>query len=296
MKPPKEMKNLLKESKVSISSEKNNKILSAAMLIYEKRQKKRSILFEQNIWRTIMKNRITKFAAAAVIIIAVLIGINQLDSSIDIASVTWGQEIIAAIETIKGVSCREQIFMVTEDGSKHLSTTWNILYLCKDSYRRDIYDVDTLREIQWYVPDGNTMLQHSIRFDLESYFVERHKGSFGVQNPIDRVRFYVQFLDNAGCILGTKQIEDSNCVGFEIKASEYGNNPEQWIDQIWFDVETKLPVVIEQHGRPVTDHPKMTFTTAQDEFNYNDELPEDTFNPYIPNGYIFGHPDDITSQ
>ena len=36
-----------------------------------------------NIWRIIMKSKITKFAAAAVIIIAILIGINQFGGSID---------------------------------------------------------------------------------------------------------------------------------------------------------------------------------------------------------------------
>lgn len=251
---------------------------------------------QTTLWRKIMKTKITKLAAAAVIIIAVLIGINHLGGSIDGANVAWGQEIMTAIETIKGVSCREQIFTVTKNGSKHLSSTWNVLYFSKDSYRRDIYDGDTLREIQWYVPDGETMLQHSTRFDLESYFVVRHKGSFGVQDPIDRVRFYVQFMDSAEHLLGTKEIEDTNCVGFEINASEYGNNPEHWVDQIWFDVETKLPVVIERYGRPVTDRPEMTFTTVQDEFNYNEELPIDTFEPYVPDGYIFGHPDEITSQ
>jgi len=251
---------------------------------------------KQSFWRLIMKTKITKLATAAVIIIAVMVGINHFGGSIDVASVTWGQEIMAAIETIKGVSCREQIFTVTKNGSKHLSSTWNVLYFSKDSYRRDIYDGDTLREIQWYVPDGETMLQHSIRFDLGSYFVVRHQGSFGVQDPVGRVRFYVQFLDSADRLLGTKRIEDFNCVGFEIKASEYGNNPERWIDQIWFDVDTKLPVVIEQHGRPVTGHPETTFTTVQDDFNYNDELPGDTFEPYVPDGYIFGHPDEITSK
>jgi len=52
-------------------------------------------------------------------------------------------------------------------------------------------------------------------------------------------------------------MENVNCVGFEIKASQYGNNPENWVDQIWFDVQTKLPVVIEERGRPVTDHPEI---------------------------------------
>jgi hypothetical protein len=208
----------------------------------------------------------------------------------------WGREITAAMETVEGVSCRERIFTVTEDGRKHMSSTWCVFYFSKDSYRRDIYDGDALREIQWYVPDGDTMLQHSIRFDLKSYCVERHQGSFGVQNPMDRLRFYAQFLDSAEQLLGTKEIGSTKCVGFAIKAAQYGDNPENWVDQIWLDVETKLPVVIERLGRPVTDHPEMTFTTVQEEFNYNDELSGDTFEPYIPDGYIFGHPDEITSN
>jgi len=254
------------------------------------------------MWRIIMKSKITKFAAAAAIIIIVLGSINFWTNDSGNGDwwlgspAAWGQEITRAIETIEGVSCREQIFHVTKDGTKHLSSTWNVLYFSKDSYRRDIYDGDTLREIQWYVPDGDTMLQHSIRFDLESYFVHRHQGSFGVQDPIDRLRFYVQFLDRAEQLLGTKEIENTNCVGFEIKASQYGDNPEHWVDQIWFDVETKLPVVIERHGRPVTDHPEITITTVQENFNYNDELPGDTFEPYVPDGYIFGHPDEIISN
>ena len=254
------------------------------------------------LWRKIMKSKITQFAAAAAILIVVWGSIHFWSNDTGsgdwwLGSPTaWGQEITRAIATIEGVSCREQIFTVTQDGTKHLSSTWDVLYFSKDSYRRDIYDGDTLREIQWYVPDGDTMLQHSIRFDLKSYFVHRHQGSFGNRDPIDRLRFYVQFLDRAEQLLGTKVIENVNCVGFEIKASQYGNNPENWVDQIWFDVQTKLPVVIERHGRPVTDHPEMTFTTVQEEFNYNEELPGDTFEPYIPDGYIFGHPDEITSN
>ena len=40
-------------------------------------------------WRSIMQSKITKLAAAAVIIVAVIIGINQFGGSIDAASVAW---------------------------------------------------------------------------------------------------------------------------------------------------------------------------------------------------------------
>lgn len=254
------------------------------------------------IGRIIMKSHITKFAAVAAVIVVVLGGINFWPVGPDRQdwwtgpATAWGQEITEAIRTVQGVSCRERTVTVMPDGSQHKSDTWNILYFSRDSYRRDIYDGQTLREIQWYVPDGDTMLQYSVRFDLKSHFVERHQGSFGVQDPIDRLRFYAQFLDSAEQLLGTKKIEKITCVGFEIKASKYGDNPETWVDHIWLSTETRLPVMIEQYGRPVTNHPQMSFTIIQDEFNCHDELPADAFEPVIPDNYIFGHPDDITSN
>ena len=93
--------------------------------------------------------------------------------------------------------------------------------------------------------------------------------------------------------MGETVIEGCNCLGFEISAGKYGDNPEQWIDCIWFDIETKLPVRIEEHGRPVTDHPEKTFTIIKDQFDYNPELPADTFIPETPEGFIHAHPDEI---
>ena len=49
------------------------------------------------IWRTIMKSRMTKLAAAAVIIIAALIGIYELGGSIDGSSVAWA-ELVQRVE------------------------------------------------------------------------------------------------------------------------------------------------------------------------------------------------------
>ncbi len=243
-----------------------------------------------------MKNPITKIATAAVIAIVVIGGITFWPSGGSDNGkwwlgppAAWGQEILAELDTIKGVTCREQTVFVMSDGSEHTSSTWNILYVSSDSYRRDIYDGDFLREIQWYVPDGSGTLQHSIRYDLKSYFTHTGEGSFGNHDPVERMRFYVKLLDKAD----EKIIEDRNCVGFEISASKYGDNPENWVDCIWFDTETKLPVRMEKHGRPVTDQPNKTVTIIQDQFNYNPELPADTFIPETPEGFINAHPDEI---
>lgn len=250
--------------------------------------------------KIIVNKPIIKLAAAAAIIIIVLGGVtfwpvgNSESGKWWLGpAVVWGQEILATLDTITGVCCREQTVFVMPDGSEHTSSTWDKLYVSHDSYRRDIYDGNTLREIQWYVPDGNDMIQHYLRFDLKCYGAVRHKGSFGDSDPIEKMRFYVRLLDDTVKLLGEKAIEGHNCVGFEISASKYGDNPQQWFDRIWFDIDTKLPVRIEEHGRPVTDQLDKTFTNIKDQFEYNRRLPADTFVPYIPEGFINAHPDQI---
>ena len=250
-----------------------------------------------------MKSKIPKLAAAAAIAIVVLGGITFWpNSSPDNGKwwlgppAAWGQQIMAALDTFNSVTCREQNVLVMPDGSEHTSNTWDILHVSHDSYRRDIYDGDVLREIQWYVPDGDGMLQHSVRFDLESYFTHTHAGSFGNYDPIDRLRFYVGLLDEADRQLGIEVFDGCECVGFEISASKYGDNPQEWLDRIWFDIDTKLPVLIEKERGCPRDKTKTDFHPSirvQDQFDYNPELPADTFIPKTPEGFIYGHPDEI---
>lgn len=256
------------------------------------------------IWRLTMKTRTGKLALAAAVILIVLGGItfwpfghggkNQWWLG---PSAAWGQGLLATLDTMKAVSCREQTVVVAADGSQHTSSTWDRFYVSSDSYRRDIYDEDTLREIQWYMPDGDGMMQHYVRFDLRCYGALKHEGSFGVQDPVDRLRFYIGQMDKAERLMEEQVIEERSCIGFEIRASQYGDNPETWVDRIWFDAETKLPVRIEQSGRPVTGDPTSTLTIVQDQFDYAPQLAADTFTPQEPPaGFVNAHPDELQRQ
>jgi len=250
-----------------------------------------------------IESRIAKLAVAAAIVIIVLCGLTFWPTAGSRnakwwlgPSTVWGQEILAVLDTVKGVTCREQSFIILADGTTTTSATWDKLYVSRDSYRRDIYDGSVFHEIQWYVPDGNDMIQHYVRFDLRCYGALRHGGSFGRYDPVERMRFYVGLLDKADKFLGEKVFDGRRCVGFEISAGKYGNNPEQWLDCIWFDVETKLPVCIEERGRPITDNPDKTFTKIKDQFDYNPQLSPDTFVPFVPQGFINAHPDQMKDQ
>jgi hypothetical protein len=91
MKSAEKIEQLVKKMRFSPGASANRCILEHAETALERRiDKAKSNRFELNIWRLIMKSKITKLAAAAVIIIAIVAGINQLGGSIDPASVAWG--------------------------------------------------------------------------------------------------------------------------------------------------------------------------------------------------------------
>jgi len=248
-----------------------------------------------------MNTRTGRLVRAAAVILIVLGGIafwppgNGKNNQWWLGSpAVWGQELLATLDTVTAVTCRERTIVVAADGSQIMGDTWDRFYVSSDSYRRDIYDGNALREIQWYVPDGNDMIQHYVRFDVKCYGALRHGGSFGVHDPIKRIQSYVEHLNEADQLLGEQIIDGRKCIGFEISAAKYGSNPETWLDRIWFDEETRLPVRIEQSGRPVTGDTTRTFTTIQDQFDYAPQVPADAFLPQEPPaGFINAHPDDI---
>jgi hypothetical protein len=98
----KHIKNIYVESlPATTSAELDERVLGNVMEALEESKKKNSAAIGPNIWRIIMRSRTTKFATAAVIIIAVLISIHQFGGS----SVAWAS-VVKNVEQAKTVSFR----------------------------------------------------------------------------------------------------------------------------------------------------------------------------------------------
>jgi hypothetical protein len=162
-------------------------------------------------------------------------------------------QILLTPDTIKSMTFRESLIYVQPDGKRFIGSTWWRVHYTHDSIRRDKYEGDSseIKDTQWYLadpPEGVAGLGH---------------------DPIKSICRSVKRLDNADKLLGDKVIGEHKCVGFEISASKYGGNPAEWIDCVWFDTETKLPVRILKRGRPVTGLPEgWVLTIVQDQFEY----------------------------
>ncbi|GAH51961.1 unnamed protein product, partial [marine sediment metagenome] len=81
MRPTEKIKKLFVKSNVTVSSELDDRVINNAFHAFEKSTKAKPAALQPNIWRLIMKNRITKFAAAMVIILAVVFSITIFDKS-----------------------------------------------------------------------------------------------------------------------------------------------------------------------------------------------------------------------
>lgn len=264
------------------------------------------------IWRTIMYSKTMKLAAAAVIAMVVIGGITFWPGSPQNGKwwlgspAAWGQQIIAELEKIEALVYRDQTVFVGRYGSTHVSGSWNRIYEAKDRSRRDEYYEDTdedtfgdsneasvLQRVAWIVPDGKDLISYEVSFEFQCFTIKRTEGAAYQRDPVEKLQFYVNLLDKADRILDTAVFEDRECVGFEIDTSKYGDNPEGRIDRIWFDKETKLPVRIEKHGRPITSRPGETFTHIQDQFGYYAQIPAEMFEPETPEGFINAEPGEV---
>jgi len=256
--------------------------------------------------------RMTKWAAAAVIAIAVVGGMSLWPGGSDTGEwwlgspAVWGQEIIAELVKIEALVHREQIVLVGRHGHTHVSGNWSRLYKARDRVRRDKYyehtDENTfgdnssdsvLVNITWDIPDGNDLMLYHVSFEHECYTIRIREGGAYDRDPMTKLRSYVKELDRADRILETEVFEDRECVGFEIDRARNADDPERSVDRIWFDVETKLPVRIEKHGIAVTDSPGQTATFIDDRFEYHAQIPADMFEPVIPEDFVEAEPHEI---
>ena len=104
MKPAENIEKLIKnlDLDIDINEKTDQRILKELIEAHEKSKKIHSALIESNIRRTIMKNPITKLAAAAVIIVALIISITFLDKS---ATPAYGiEQTIEAFRDVNSVT------------------------------------------------------------------------------------------------------------------------------------------------------------------------------------------------
>jgi len=200
------------------------------------------------------------------------------------------EEIVAALKGAKTAVYRER-FGPLKDGH-WLLTDGDRIYVSRYDWRKDSGSGGHLGKTEWYVTDkedwGKTsldfndknfrLIQTNVNYADGSYKEITYGSESHPNNPMDWIIFLVGFIDKADRFFESQQIEGIECFGFELSAKKYGTNPDTSIHALWFDAETMLPVKMEYEWLQ-DDGPRKRI---QDQFEWNADLPVETFIPEIP--------------
>jgi hypothetical protein len=180
-----------------------------------------------NIWRIIMKSKITKLAIAAAIVIAALIGLHSIGNPFE-ATVTFAQ----VIEPILNARTMIYDFLVGDEATSPIMHD----IIVGQRIRRTISNIPGMTHI--IDPESAQMLILTDE-DKTAAYVDM-QGQLG-----DRTQGYVKFLKQAITNLkdnyeelGEQEIEGRKTIAFQAAGPNEGV-------KIWADPETALPVRIE---------------------------------------------------
>ena len=234
------------------------------------------------IRRMIMTSTITKLAAAAVIIAAVLVGIHFSGRSFDGSSVAWG-EVIGRLEASRGVICRRTMTSSMWPGE----VDYRMIYSCQTHTRTDYYEANQLTGSRYCDYNARTVVR--IEHDNKRYF--RHPMSEqDAQEHRDEIspKAWVEKFLSCECRkLGQKTIDGILCEGLETTDPAFlddSDPPVESLMQLWVSVETGYPVLFEGNFvNEAADGGRIE--VVLDQFQWDVELDPSVFEPNIPPDY-----------
>ncbi len=302
MKPEDNIKKLINESDVTTSSEADKRILADALENLDKLKQKKSAAAQAHVWRIITKSPFVKLAATAAAIVIVLGGIGfWLDGNNEQwwlgPQAAWGNEILASLDRVTALTYRQRGLKVRDDGPDTVGGLWEKRYAAKDKYRREVLDeANNITHIEWILPGDDGFVKYLVWPEHRCYTQEPEQTPPFYDNVMGWLQRWVKLLSKADRILGTQILEGRRCVGFEISPGMYEGFLVQVPVQVWFDVETKLPVRVERRGLTVDYDPAMKLTLIYDQFDYYTKVPADMFALQIPEGFANAHPHEIDAK
>ena len=231
MRPAKNLEKLIKNTKIDTNSKVDEAVLNDTIKVFEKAKNKKSASHQPDIWRIIMKSRITKLAVAAVIIMAVLIGINYFGGPIDGTTAAWANTL-------------EQIYKAT-------SVRYNQIFYVKDrdpfTVQKMVNEKGVIRSILYDQPmiyDFSAGKTLRLIPDEKKAILTHRVGRKRPAKPYNRLDFLVSIKDRAGEFLGTESIDGKLANKFFWDKGEYDYTT------IWVDPSTDLPLKVEQVSLP----------------------------------------------
>jgi len=242
---------------------------------------RRKVVLRKFIGGTIMKSRIIKIAAAAVIIIAVIIGINQFGGSVDGTSVAFG-------EVLEHIHNSSYTFDLTTVAEGQVSGTVKGMVLRPGKLRIDapqvLGGVSSIADIK--------TKKHLLLFHGQKAAMTEIPGAESASDGGSFFAFFMSPVENLWNLrdgteksLGEKEIEGQPAVGFQVQ--QEGKDYQCEI-VVWAHAETGRPIRVEiTIYNPEDSSQSMTMVMSR--FDLDAELDEELFSLEPPEGYTMAY-------
>jgi hypothetical protein len=281
MRPSDNINELIKKLKLKASAELDKRVHDDISAALTESEKTKTVQPEPNIWRTIMRSRIPKLAAAAMIIVAVLIGLNIIPDGG--SGVAWG-EVLNNVQKIK--SCIHRMKMTVTAGPEQTQDIDLTFYRSTGfGTRRDSYFKDELISKLYIPAEGNTGVElvPAEKKYVEAVFTDEQIKQITEKNdPREIVKEFM--CCNNYTKLGSKTIDGIEVEGIEVDNEQFGAALfERGKGRLWVAVDTDLPVLIELEGVSAGGSVQISMTI--DGFDWNADLQASDFEPNIPPDY-----------
>ncbi len=290
MRPADQIKRLFKNSDVTVGSKVDERIINDALVRLEKLKKSESASAELSIWRIIMKSKMTKFAAAAVVIIAVILGLNIIGGP-STASIAFGE----VLEYFQTFSYTFDLTVGTDtekQGSAEFTMqamVWELGRMRVDFSAVVVGKISSITDFN----AGRTLLlfhQNKTGVIKKESLLNKNTGAEGIvafcTKPIENLWY---LLDGREERLGEKEIDGQYVTGFRV----FQKDPYFEYDiTIWADPESGVPSLVEEVARPLDEsYPSIKWT--MENFDLDVELDEGLFSLDLPTGYTLAYQEDL---
>ncbi|MHC4694907.1 MAG: hypothetical protein ACYS67_19405 [Planctomycetota bacterium] len=308
MRPAENIKQSIKNARIKINPEVKKSALNELITELKRTRITGSAGPRPSLWRIIVKSKITKFAAAAVFIIA-LIGLHEFNSSIRGTSVAWADvaERLGKVRSYKAKARR----VLSEVGQEEPMFEGDILrYFSPDhgSVEESYEDGKLVMLAYCSLAEQAALvvfpppLKMYCRFDLNDELLSVVE----YFNPANTDGITKEFGSERCVKLGRREIDGVMTQGFEVKDVKiFSHVPplllrvEDINIRMWVDEETLLPVEVEGEGfftGLMTLFKKCTYHEVMHSIEYDVQIDESIFDPNIPDDYMLIDPANITEK
>ncbi|MHC4426583.1 MAG: hypothetical protein ACYSYV_10860 [Planctomycetota bacterium] len=267
-----------KELNFTASAELHDRMLDDVLNAQEKSKKKKSALALPSIGRTIMKSPITKFAAAAVIVVVVLVGIDQSD----ISNVAWG-DVAGRVDQALTYTCRVHLRDRTRE--KEPMDIEAVIYGSTEyGQKQDVGMNGKFLKHTYFLPaekveiDVMPVEKTYRRKPLTDKDIEQ-RGGGDMRETLKKCTAYKHKK------LGRDKIDGIDVEGIEVydpNLCTASFTVDSLTAQLWVDIETNLPVLLKAEIKGTKGEKAIL---EAEKFQWNVELDPSIFEPNIPDDY-----------